>query len=319
MTQTMTAKEFGRAVGRVKDAIADRPFGYDLDKDRRGHRETPAFEEFEKLFDKSGGYLNYYDAVEASGSGIPVLRSNGTNIERLRAELAHVERLERGLFVRVDVSSTRPIATIARECISMGLENVVFVLDCGWHSSLLVYQAKCIALLKLLLTSSGDFEFVVAGGDFPSDGFADKGIHFRLSGEERLLVEAVRREVNEADIVFGDWASTRLPATDDKIRRGGRPRIDMPTRDGWECWRKAQPGKSFKEPAAAAAGSRRLKASSDFWGEQVIIATRDGEDSRIKSALTASAVRINLHMMLQAHFDEGSGPHLGDELVTDEL
>lgn len=315
----LNSKEFKKGIQRIHDAVGARPFGFDLDRDRIGHRSSASFQEFEALFDGSDGHENYYSAVDESGSGLPILRSDGSNIASLRAELDRVRNLERGLFVRVDVSGSQPIRVIAEECLSQNLENVVFILDCGWHSSLLIYQAKCVALLRMLLSKSNQFELVVAGGDFPADGFADKGQHFAIDGEERLLVEAVRREINEAEIIFGDWGSTRLPSTDNEIRRGGRPRIDMPTRQGWECWRKAAPGKSFDEPAIAAATARGLGGSSGLWGEQMIIATRDGQEPFIKGPGTASAARINLHMVLQAHYDEGAGPKLGDELVVNEL
>lgn len=58
---------------------------------------------------------------------------------------------------------------------------------------------------------------------------------------------------------------------------------------------------------------------SDYWGEQMIIATKAGDEPCIKSLTTAAAVRINLHMMLQAHYDTGGEPPIEDELVVGEL
>ena len=126
-------------------------------------------------------------------------------------------------------------------------------------------------------------------------------------------------QINEAEIVFGDWASARPPRVDSEIRRN-RPRVDMPTRTGWECWRRATPRKSYEDICSRAAASRGLSGSSDYWGNQMIIGTATAEGAaQIRSPNVAAAVRINLHMIMQAHFDTGTGPTMGDELVSGEL
>lgn len=105
---------------------------------------------------------------------------------------------------------------------------------CGWREHLLPLQAACIGLIRTIMDVVEGFEFVVGGGDFPATGFDSKGDNFEIAGEEREVVEAVRRMLNDVEIIFGDWATTREPSTDTVIRRS-RPRLDMPTRTGWEC------------------------------------------------------------------------------------
>jgi hypothetical protein len=139
---------------------------------------------------------------------------------------------------------------------------------------------------------------------------------FRTIIEDKFE-ELFRRVLNDVEIVFGDWASTRPPPIDSVIRRGF-PRLDMPTRVGWECWRSQTSAGTYAELASNVARDRGLRAMSDLWGEQLIIATRDGGEPAVKSPTTATAVRINLHMVTQAHFDTG-GPQVSDELVVGEL
>ena len=93
----------------------------------------------------------------------------------------------------------------------------------------------------------------------------------------------------------------------------------MPTRTGWECWRSTTPQGTFAELAAEVVADRGLGQMSDLWGEQLIIATSEGDEPSIKSPTTAAAVRINLHMTMQAHFDSGGAPDVSDELVVGEL
>jgi hypothetical protein len=306
-----------RAGERVQKAIGDRLFGFDLDPSKRGAGSGEAHTEFSKLFDEAGGWKNYYQHVEQFQNAVPVLRSK-TSVQ-LGDELDRIQELERGVFVRIEVGAHAHTSLVASALANKDIENVVFVLDCGWHGSLLPFQAQCVSLLKAIIDLAPQAEFVVAGGDFPQAGFDKKGAHFTIEGEERALVEAVRREINEAEIIFGDWASARPPRVDSEIRRN-RPRVDMPTRSGWECWRRATPGKSYSEICVSAKSSRGLADSSDLWGNQMVIGTAIGEGTaQIRSPNVAAAVRINLHMIMQAHFDTGTGPAMGDELVSGEL
>lgn len=311
----LTARQLMRAIERIKEAIGERFFGLDLDETRRNRRATPAYEEFERLFDPADGWRNYYEFVASVPFAVPVLRA-GADMQ-LGLQLAQVETIDRGLFVRVDVQQPFSVRAVAQECVERQLENVVFVLDCGWRDHLLPYEAACVGLIRTISEVSPDFEFVVGGGDFPADGFDTKGANFQIPGEERQLVDGVRRVLNDVEIIFGDWASTRPPPTDSLIRRS-RPRLDMPTSGGWECWRSETPAGTYGDLAANAARDRRLGAMSDLWGEQLIIATRDGGEPAIKSPATAAAVRINLHIVTQAHFDTGR-PQVSDELVVGEL
>jgi hypothetical protein len=304
-----------RAIDRIKEAIGDRYFGLDLDASRRNHRATPAYEEFERLFDSQDGWRNYYEFVAAVPFAVPVLRA-GVDMQ-LGPQLAQVEGIDRGLFVRVDVQQPFSVEAVARACVERRLENVVFVLDCGWRDHLLPFEAACVGLIRTISDVSPNFEFVVGGGDFPAQGFDTRGDHFQIPGEERQIVDGVRRVLNDVEIIFGDWASTRPPPTDSQIRRS-RPRLDMPTRAGWECWRSQTSAGTYADLAADVARDRRLGNMSDLWGEQLIIATKDGGEPAIKSPATAAAVRINLHMVTQAHFDTGR-PQVSDELVVGEL
>lgn len=311
----LTAKTLVRAVERIKDSFGDRYFGLDLDAAWRNHGNTEAYAEFEELFDPEDGWRRYYEFVEREPFAVPVLRS-GQDLQ-LAAQLAQIQRIDRGLFVRIDVEHPISVEQIATQCSDLEIENVVFVLDCGWRDHLLPLQAACTGLIRTIADISHNFEFVAAGGDFPSTGF-DQGENFEIVGEERQLVEAVRRPLNDVDVIFGDWASTRAPSTDNQIRRS-RPRLDMPTRTGWECWRSGTPDGTYADLAEIIVADRNLGQMSDFWGEQLIIATSEGDEPSIKSPATAAAVRINLHMIMQAHFDTGGGPDVTDELVVGEL
>src|SRR4051812_19075744 len=97
----LTAKPLARAAERIREAYGDRFFGLDLDAAPRHPGATAAYAEFEKVFDQQDGWRNYYDFIEAESFAVPVLRS-GQDLQ-LDTQLAHVQRIDRGLFVRIDV------------------------------------------------------------------------------------------------------------------------------------------------------------------------------------------------------------------------
>lgn len=311
------SKSLVRSGERIQKAIGNRLFGFDLDAAKRGHGSGDTKAEYSNLFEEADGWKCYDEHIEQFPGAVPVLRSK--TVEMIDEELDRVQAADRGLFLRIEVGGHQQLSPLVSKIAERQIENVVYVLDCGWHAKLLPYQAQCVGLLKTLISLVPGGEFVVAGGDFPQDGFDKSGAHFVIEGEERALVNAVRREINEAEIIFGDWASARPPRVDSEIRRN-RPRVDMPTRTGWECWRRPTPGPSYQEICSSAASSRALGESSDLWGHQMIIGTASGKGTtQIRSPNVAAAVRINLHMILQAHYDSGPGPSLGDEQVSGEL
>lgn len=311
----LNSKSLLRSTERLDEAFGNRYFGLDLDAILRGQKDTVAYAEFEELFDQEAGWKNYYGFVRAHPFSVPVLRTSGDL--QLDLQLSNVCEIDRGLVVRVDVQSPISLNLIAETILQNRIENVVFVFDCGWRERLLQVQAACVGLIKSVASVSTEFEFVAGGGDFPLKGFDNKGPQFSIPGEERDLVQAIRREINEVEVIFGDWASAREPKVEKAIMRS-RPRLDMPTRTGWDCWRSPTNAGTYQDLAIRASQARQLGQMSDLWGEQMIIATRDGSEPAIKGPTTAAAVRINLHMILQAHYDAG-GPPVGDELVTDEL
>lgn len=311
----LSSRSFQRAVEVIEDAIGERSFGFDLDESRRGHRETEAYREFGDLFDPANGFANYYKYVESVPPAIPVLRlANGSAVD-LNEQLGRAHGIERGLFVRIPVHQAQDAVRIAEACVAVGIENVVFVFDCGWGNPLLEQQAICVALVRGIIAVDPEIEVVVAGGSFPN-AFQDVG-HFIIPGDERPLFDAVRREVNEANITFGDWGSTREPRNDDQIMRN-RPRIDTARVDGWDSWR-SDGNDTYRDLAAVARNDLRLAAEPDLWGEYIIVCTADNREPSIRAPVLAASVRINLHLVLHAHFDAGGRPEIGDELVEGEL
>ncbi len=97
------ANELVRTWEKVEEAIGNRSFALDLDRSRRGSSSTKeAARQFDELFDPEDGFANYYAAVAALPSAVPVLRLHGGHLVQLEQQLEHIEELDRGVVVRVE-------------------------------------------------------------------------------------------------------------------------------------------------------------------------------------------------------------------------
>ena len=199
--------------------------------------------------------------------------------------------------------------------IGANVNNRLIVVDGGWGRDILTRAASCTAIAQRVLALDENAEIVIGGGSFP-DSFAKLGEHFTIDAFERPLFNEVRRQLNAGRIVFGDWASTRPPR--DPVPMRNIPRIDVADRVAWESWRGGG-GQDYQNLARQTVRDHGLGAEPDLWGEYMIVSTAQGKEPSIKSPAMAAAVRINLHMTVQATFDDPDALQIVDEPVGDDL
>ena len=315
MRPWLNSASLTRAFDRVTDSLGDGRFGLDLDETKldRSNPRVP-YVEFSRLFDENDGFSIYYETVESISTAVPVMRKLGSRFHLINRQLEHINNIGRGCFVRIDTRNPENYLRVARLVNQSAAENFVFIFDCGWREDVLSQSAICIGLINNLLDENPNFEVIVAGSSFPNS-FAGRGDRFSIQIGERLLFQEVRRHVNRGDVYYGDWGSTRPPS--DPVPMVNVPRIDLATSTSWNCWRSN--GESYEEVAQRIVDDELWNGNLDLWGEYMIQCTADGLDPAIRSPATAAAVRINLHLNIQANFDSPNGSSLNDELVGDDL
>jgi Beta protein len=313
----LTSKSLDRAFDIAREAVGSSRYGLDLDRFKLDASDTrPAYREFSELFDQEGGYLNYYRKVQEDDEIIPVVRAerNGT-IEQIDVQLDHIESIGRGAFVRIEVESSANYLEFVERASARRAENLVFFFDCGWDPGVLGQAARCVGLVNSLLDITVSYEIVVSGSSFP-DSFTGVGEQSDLPIYERALFQEVRRQVNRGELFYGDWGSTRKPR--EPTPALNTPRIDMASTSHWPVWRSVD-GETYREVAQRVIADPQWDNDPDLWGEYLIQSTAEGVDPMIKSLTTAAAVRINLHLSMQANFDNPGALDLGDEPVGDDL
>lgn len=306
----LNAKSLDRLWEVISEAFPNRAFALDLDRTRFvPSRDTPAYDEFCRLFTPDEAYAQYYDAVEAVEYAVPVLRYHSSEEIQLEAQLDHVERIDRGFVVRVDTRTPGPLKAIVDGCAAREVENVVYVLDSGWGRDLLTQAATCVRLAETVLGVDEDAEIVIGGSSFPNS-FTKLGERFYVAMLERPLFREVRRKINLGNLYYGDWGSTRPPS--DPVPMRNIPRIDMPVGANWLSWR-SDGEEDYEALAERAVSDPDWTGALGIWGEYMIESTAEGLLPSIRSPAMAAAVRVNMHMHLHANLESP-----GDLAVPDE-
>jgi hypothetical protein len=312
----LNSKQLQKVFEVISDSFGQRAFGLDLDETKFDPQsDKPARQQFARLFDAQGGFEAYYQCVSEAANRIPVVRRGTGVTPQMQLQLSHVQELERGVVFRIGIASPGDYLDFAQACLDLGLENVVFVVDCGWRIDVLGQAAACTGIVANIVGLSDEFEIVVAGSSFP-DAFANVGARSSFPVNERTLFQSVRQNINQGNLFYGDWGSTRPPT--DPVPMTNVPRIDVARRGEWIAWR-SEDGESYEAIAERVVGDPAWTGETGLWGDYMIASTAAGLDPAIRAPAMAAAVRVNLHMNAQAHFDEPGGVAVEDEPVGEDL
>lgn len=310
----LNSKTISSVWSKVGECFGPRMFGLDLDATRCLPNDArDSYREFAALFNTANAYENYYNLVASLPYAIPVLRGISELDSQIEGQLDCIEALERGLFVRILPKTAGNLAALAQAIKVREIENAVFVFDCGWGPDILLSAASCVSLIDRIMDVDEDFELVVAGSSFP-DSFAKQGARIPIPIRERQLFDEVRRGTNRGVIVYGDWGSTRPPV--DPVPMKNVPRIDFALPGQWVAFR-SDGEDDYERLAERVLEDSDWQPGSGTWAEYMITSTAAGLDPAIKSPAMAAAVRVNLHMHIQANLDDPAALIVADEPFED--
>lgn len=301
-----------RAYDVIESAVGEAFYGFDLDPTKLDlGSEKPAIQEFSRLFLPTHGYEKYYETVSEGQFRVPVFRSLAAQNPQISLELSHVEQIGRGLIVRIPIAAPGAYIQIAQQCLSRGINNTAFIFDCGWRQDVLQQVAITAGLVNSLLDVSDDLEISVAASTFPDD-FSKKGLKFSKRITEREYFEEVRSLVNRGNLTYGDWGSTREPSDGGFAR--SVPRIDMADQFNWMFWR-SDGNETYQDVCRRVIQDDLWDGNLDAWGKFLIQSTAVSDGTVIQSSVMAAAVRVNLHLIAQAHRNDPAGYQTPDTPV----
>lgn len=284
------------AIEKTAGAVGGRPFALGLDGERFQHdSRKPAQSEFNDLFNNHLGYQSYYELVAEVENAVPVLQTT-YDANNLLRQLGHAHDLDRGLIVHQRREQQIPISETI-----IGLpplpHDTVFVVDAGWQRDALQLQNWALASARRIVELLPDAEVVVMCSSFP-DSFSHIIGTFEEPAHEDGVFHAVRQQLQEADLTYGDWGSTRLSQSGG----GGTipPRLDIPRPASWQIFRADPNG---DETYITLADDVRLHEAFNLvpecWGKLQVQAT-DGSGTGVTGVKMNTSCRINMHMTLRS-------------------
>lgn len=289
---------FDATVAKVDAAFGGRAVIVDLTDDifASGSRR-PVHDTLDFLRDGSSGYRNWYDFVESQAHFIPALQT------RIPAEIAaQVPRalsLGRGIVVRL-TENMFPVAGAIASLLKVFTHphDVLFVLDLERQSRDLLSKALMIhPVVQAIRAELPECIITTCASTFPESFTAID----RQDIYERQFFEVMRPVIGTDRTVYSDRASVRV----DRNAGGGgapAPRVDNALRSRWRFYREADEGDrdAGYQRAATAALACTDWTDLGIWGTNQIKLTASGGTGGINYAGASTAVRINIHMHVQA-------------------
>ena len=311
------AKQLSRTWEKVAEAIGDRRFGLDLDRTKFGVPSSrPANAQFNLLFEPAGGYRAYYDMIDSMPYAVPVFQIDRGEILEIDDQIKNIAQMERGAILRIRHGSLINPANAIDLIIDILPDLAVFI-DVGWSNHILERELWASSLIKRLTDARSDVELVVSGSSFPAS-FSEIASRGEIEVQERYLYSSLTRAHNQANIIYGDWGSTRPPTIDSTPMRN-IPRIDLPLVSEWVSFRQIKDkDENYEQIASRVINDPMWNDQIKIWGTYLINATAGGLPGSINSPASAAAARINIHLYKQANFGLVELLPDGEEPFTDD-
>lgn len=326
----MSSQLLENSLKKIKKTIGDRKWVAYFDNEYlsgnknfliTGTYPREVFNQLSELKNPSQGYKNWFDFLKEIPEVIPTVFLD--DLSQLESQIIQLISLNRGLvFVfevkKLALTSYNEIIDIVSK---LNITDLFFVYDLGTIGS--EYNEYYQPLLNLINKTKERIPFArvaISGTSFP---FNFAGYH---NGEnsiyERLLYNKLKNIVNFYPTIYSDRGSARI----EKQSGGGNlppPRIDYALKNDWRFIRR-----EFKNPKSPDDGEKEhlyclcareimqqeyWSKSLHLWGTQMIELTSKKEKFGINTPQKATAVRINLHLYTQLHYD-----YVLEEIDTDE-
>ncbi len=312
-----TAKHLRSSVDRVNKAIGSRSWIADIDQDYLNDKKNnsgeypdrPVFKELAEILEPSNGYENWLTFLGKNPQVIPTVQLG--DLTQLDAQIKSLVELGRGVVVRFTLEEGKRISAenfnfIFKAIVENEVNEILFLLDYGdINRSNLFESGQYAELIKRMHKLLPSASFSISATSFPYS-FAGS-YRGELPIYERQVFDKVSRSCEAISLIYSDRGSARAGKTGGG---GGQlpVRVDYPLRNDWRYIRK-EPDSSktkeelYREAALEVTQSEYWEPSLHLWGTQMIEKTKLGDPYGINSPSKSTAVRINIHLYRQLHYN----------------
>ena len=292
--------EIDNTLRKILEVYGERPWVADIDPNYHPKESRrPVHDTLDALKNPSDGYENWFEFLQKIPNAIPCLQID--DIDQLGEQLPSLSALGRGIAIRIPMDMQPDINAILGVLLTVQGLNPLIILDYGQSNrDLLGSAASAIAIVNNVFGAIPDASIVISATSFPSDfvGVSHQEIF------ERHFFNIVRDECPDIPLIYGDRGSARAKPIGGG---GGTPaaRIDYPLNNEWKFYREdAAPPQGYNDAANALIKDKVWIKDLHLWGTNQILLAAKEDGYAIRSPVRATAVRINIHIHTQLHYDE---------------
>lgn len=315
------ASDIDKALARVVKAFGKRPWIADIDLESSfindilsnvSDNEKEVVTQFRALLDPSDGYLNWFEFVTNNEDIIPCLILK--DLSNFYKQIDRFISLNKTIAIRLRFFGSNRLDSdsfniVIKKLIETKYDDFIFLADNGDidKSDVTDYE-KLSNFIKSIHKLFPKSIFSVSGTSFPySFGGSYKG---EIPIYERQLFNKVQNSCNGIKLIYSDRASTRELALEMAAGKAV-PRIDYPLKHDWRYIRISYNNENpepkeelYKRAAIEIINSDYWIFSLSAWGRQMIEKTAIGDEYGISSPQKSTAVRVNLHLYQQIHYNK---------------
>lgn len=301
------ATELMRAIDRINKAFPSRPFFLDIDKDYQiTNIEVQAQQQWLDLQDPANGYSNWVGFIDGVPNASPCLQIAGLSQAEIINQISLFQEMGRTFALRIELSRFPPNLPDAISAINaVGSADYAIIVDAGWIADTQPARLRIANLITTQLNGiDAQIPFVISYTTIPKTFAEVEGVDFATFDNRQCLAELVQL-TNRQRITYGDWGSTR--PREQGIASRPKPRIDLAVRDGWLSARNKPDDWDYDDAADEILKSDKWKEVDGLgvWGEVMIRQTAINPALGINSPQKNVAARVNLHLHIQAFYDDG--------------
>ena len=317
------SKKLSNTRERIKKAIGNRPWIASIDMScledstfvdlATGEYKREVFKEISEIIDEENGFSNWFNYLSEIDEAIPSL-IRITNDEQIDMQIENLCSLNRGLAVIFGLSDidSGHYLNVLNKIKEANITDPIIIFDYGTvNQEIIQLTGQISQTITLAYSVIPGAVFSISATSFP-DSFSG-----RTAGEnsiyERRLFNIIKQQLPDLNLIYSDRGGAR----EKKANGGGgvpSPRIDYPLKNEWMFIRKeftdsSNPGKSEREELYTEIAKEIV--SQDYWndelhiwGTEIIVYTSKGDFIGINSPARSTAVRLNIHMYNQIHYDE---------------
>lgn len=294
-----------KAIDRVERSLRNQHYFLDIDRDYEfTNLESLPQQELQALLNPNNAFENWCRFVQEYEWIWPCVQTRGQTEADIRTQIERFQEAGRSYCIRIFMDRIpRNISEVVAAFAAAGTADYAVVLEGGWTQDPLSLAALFDgAIGGHLQTIDAKVPIVLSCTSMPKLFTDFDGGITRVPFSNRQLLEQIkRRRSNRAQILYGDWGSTR-PREPGGFSNRPLDRVDYPIDNAWDISRNKEENWDFQKAAEAILASDGWNGSLKIWGEEMIQNTAISPALGIDTPQKNVAARVNIHLHRQAFY-----------------